>query len=291
MSDRNKTLNIDYRFLSNEDFLIVYRTLLDAFSDYIIPAKVTEIQFENLIAQNAVDFELSVGAFNQEKMVGYTLNGFGLWNGKKMAYDAGTGVIPGFRNKGIGTGIFDFLLPKLQRIGIEQMLLEVIEDNENAIKLYEKFGFKYSRELAFYEQTENCKLSSNKSIEIREIEKPDWNFLKKFRDGNPSWQFSSDSIERKLSSKIILGAFFDGKCVGYGIVFPTSGIVAQIAVDKNYRKKGIGSAILAKAIEKTDEGNFLKFSNVDFSLKEIIGFLEKLNFKHTLTQIEMIKTL
>ena len=94
-------------------------------------------------------------------MVGYTLNGFGLWNGKQTAYDAGTGVIPGFRNQGIGKNMFEFLLPKLREIGIEQMLLEVIEKNENALKLYQNLGFENSRKLAFFEQSEHLILKPN----------------------------------------------------------------------------------------------------------------------------------
>ncbi len=291
MTERNKTLNVNYRLLAAEDFPVVYQTLLDAFSDYIVPVKLSEIQFKNHILQNAVDLNFSVGAFAEEKMIGYTLNGFGLWNGKQTAYDAGTGVIPGFRNKGIGKAIFDFLLPKLREIGIEQMLLEVIENNENALKLYKKLGFKCSRELTFFEQNENLKLKSNSSVEIREIENPDWQLLETFWDGTPSWQFSSESIVRKLLPKIILGAYLEKKCVGYGIINPTAGVVPQIAVKKNHRRIGIGSAILEQLLTKTEEDKKLKFSNVDFSLKEAIGFIEHLQFSRTFTQLEMIMPL
>ena len=115
--------------------------------------------------------------------------------------------------------------------------------------------------------------------------------VKNFLGWNSSWQFSSESIERKLLSKIILGAYLDEKCVGYGIVNPNAGIVPQIAVEKNHRRKGIGSAILAQLLAKTEQDKKLKFSNVDFSLKETIGFIEHLEFSRTITQFEMIKPL
>ncbi len=291
MSERNKTLNINYRFLSAEDFPVVHLACLEAFSDYLIPVQLSEAQFENHILQNAVDLDLSVGAFSDGKMVGYTLNGFGLWNGKQTVYDAGTGVVPAFRNQGIGRKMFDFLFPTLQEIGIRQILLEVIDDNTNALRLYLGLGFQHSRKLMFFEQVKNLNLKPNKSVEIREIENPDWQLFKTFWDGNPSWQFSSESIERKLFQKVVLSAYLDGKCVGYGVVYPISGVVPQIAVEKNNRRKGIGSAILEQLLTKTDKGIKLKFSNVDSSLKQLIGFIDYLEFNPTITQFEMIKPL
>lgn len=291
MTKRNKTSNINYRFLSVEDFDELYQTNLEAFSDYLIPTKITRKQFDNHIAQNAVDLNLSVGAFAANKMIGFTLNGFGLWNAKKTAYDAGTAVIPDFRKRGVGKALFSFLLPKLREIGIEQMLLEVIEKNENAIHLYQKLGFEKTRNLLFFEQGESLDLKRNDNVEIREIEKPDWKLLKTFWDGNTSWQFSSESIERKLLSKIILGAFLDETIVGYGVVYPTAGTVSQIAIDKKHRRKGVASTLLYEMKKRSEKDKKLKLSNVDESIISVTGLVKSLDFKQTITQFEMIKTL
>src|SRR5215212_7862641 len=97
MPEGNKTLQINYRFLSTDDFTAVHAAFHEAFADYIIPFKLSESQLENHIATNAVDLNNSVGAFFNGKIIGFTLNGFGLWNGKSTVYDAGTGVIPEFR--------------------------------------------------------------------------------------------------------------------------------------------------------------------------------------------------
>jgi ribosomal protein S18 acetylase RimI-like enzyme len=291
MSKRNKTSNINYRFLSAKHFDELYQVNLKAFSDYLIPIRISEIQFENHIAQNAVDLNLSVGAFAEGKMVGFTLNGFGLWNGKQTAYDAGTGVIPDFRKRGVGRSMFDFLLPKLREIGTEQMLLEVIEGNEIGIRLYQKLGFEKTRKLLFFEQGESLDLKRNENIEIRELEDSDWNLLENFWDRNTSWQFSWESILRKTLSKTILGAFLDENIVGYGVVYPTSGMIPQIAVDKNCRRKGVASTILYELREHAEKDKKLKFSNVDESLVNVIEFVKRLDFKQTITQFEMIKTL
>ncbi|MEZ5427767.1 MAG: GNAT family N-acetyltransferase [Pyrinomonadaceae bacterium] len=284
-------MKIDYRYLSDEDFVQLYQTSLEAFSDYLVPVNLTQLQFKNHLAQNAVDLTRSVGAFFEEKLVGYTLNGFGLWEGKKTAYDAGTGVIPEFRKKGIGRAMFDFFLPHLRQHGIEQILLEVIEGNERAIRLYRKLGFEISRKLLFFEANRKIDLPLRKDFEVREIQNPDWNLLKTFWDGKTSWQFSPDSVERKLLPKMILGAHFDGKCVGYGVLYQLSGVVAQFAVDKRFRGKGVASTLLIAMQNRTENDKTLRFGNVDSRLTGLCEFFKNLGLNQTMSQFEMIKTI
>lgn len=280
-------MNIEYRFLSSADFRKVYQASLAAFVDYVVPLQMTEDQFENHIAQNAVELERSVGAFYGANLVGYSLNGFGVWNDKKTVYDAGTGVIPAFRNRGVATAMFDFLLPRLKKNGIEQMLLEVMSDNERALNLYRKLGFRETRKLLFFQKTENFASVEENGISIRQMENPDWNLFKTFWDRNPSWQFSSESIDRKISPKIILGAFSGEKCVGYCVFYTNSGVVSQIGVDKNHRRKSVGSMLLAYLC-RSNRIEQINFWNVDARLASLVGFVEKLKFTPTISQTEMI---
>ncbi len=293
MPKRNETYKVNYRFLSMNDFPVLHRTLLEAYSDYFIPFQLSEAQFENHIAQNAVDLKLSVGAFNDNRMVGFTLNGFGVWNNKQTAYDAGTGVIPAYRSKGIGNRMFEFLIPKLREIGIEQILLEVISQNEKAIGLYRKLGFEETRKLISYDRRniDNFTSKVQDDIKIREINNPDWKLLKTFWDGNPSWQQSSEALERSLIKKMFFGAFLGEKCVGYGIASSTKGFISQLAVDPNYRKQRIASNILAEIEIKIGNNKQLCFSNVDLNLAGTITFLQNTGFEETLSQFEMIKKL
>jgi ribosomal protein S18 acetylase RimI-like enzyme len=288
MTNRNKTLNIEYRFLTGEDFGALYQANLAAFSDYLVPLQMTKNQFKNHFAQNAIDINLSVGAFSNSKLVGFTLNGFGLWNGKQTAYDAGTGVIPEYRKNGIGKGVFNFLLPVLKEKGIEQMLLEVISNNQKAINLYRNLGFETSRKLQLFRQTEPIVANPAEQIKIKQIEKNPGSKLNEFADKQTSWQFSNEAVERKLSSKSFVEAYSGDKCVGYGVLFPKSGIVAQLAVDRNYRRQNIATNLLAEMEKMTIEGKKLRFGNVDSDLDSLIKLAEKLKFEPTISQYEMI---
>jgi GNAT superfamily N-acetyltransferase len=84
-----------------------------------------------------------------------------------------------------------------------------------------------------------------------------------------------------------MGAYVDGNCVGYGVVFRPSGNLMQLAVAREYRRKGIGSRILA-ALSPNEA---LKVNNIDENLKGTLAFFEANNFKIVLKQYEMMKHL
>ena len=287
----NKTLQINYRFLSPPDFAALHAALLEAFSDYIVPFRLTEDQFKNHIAVNAVDINNSVGAFADGKMVGFTLNGFGLWNDKSTVYDAGTGVFPRFRGKGIATEIFEFMQPALKRNGVRQIILEVIAENEKAVRLYRKMEFRETRRLLILEQQNPIDYASKSDFIIRQLGAPDWKLLKTFWDGNTCWQNSVEALNRALTRKIVLGAFRREIPVGYGVVFPKSANIVQLAVDINYRRRGVASLILSEMKKAVGTDKPLRVSNLDENLKCAVEFFTNKNFGETLSQLEMVKTL
>lgn len=284
-------MNTNLRFLRKEDFSEIHKTFLEAYSDYIVKFQLTEAQLENHIAQNAVQLEKSVGVFADNRMVGITLNGFGTWNGKETIYDAGTGVVPNFRRKGAGQAMFDFMIPKFREIGINQMLLEVISENKNALRLYQKIGFEETRRLIYFEQKEELHIEARKNATIRLLENPDWQFLKTFHEDKTSWQNSIESVARTLTPKMVFGAFRAEKLVGYGIVFQNSGIISQLIIHQDYRNMYIASDILAEIRKRIGTSLKLRFSNVDESLQDLVGFLGRNGFGEQLSQIEMVKTL
>ena len=53
----------------------------------------------------------------------------------------GMGVLPNFRDKGIGKALLKITLAKAKENGIEKIELEVFESNAPAIHLYDTFGF------------------------------------------------------------------------------------------------------------------------------------------------------
>jgi len=279
---------ISYRFLSAADFIPLYECFLEAFSDYQVDMQMSREQFEQRIMRDGVRLEFSAGAFDNGKMIGFYMNGRGMWQGKETAYDAGTGVIPGYRGGGVAKELFAFLVPRLKDIGIAQYLLEVLSENERAVALYRKLGFAETRVLAVFRSNEPVKpFGVLPGFSVEYLEEPDWRLFESFWDGYPSWQNSIAAVERVKSESTIVGAYRGKKCVGYGITFRPSGNLMQVAVARGYRRLGIGSHILA-ALSPNEA---LKVNNIDENLKGTLAFFEANKFKIVLKQHEMIKQL
>lgn len=284
---------MECRFLNDDYLQKLYDAFTLAFSDYVIPFALTEAQFRNHINLTAVDLDRTVGCFVDERIVGFSLNGFGEWDGRRTVYDAGTGVVPDQRRRGFSESMFKMMLEDFAKAGVEQCLLEVIATNTGAVSLYEKLGFRKTRRLALLQC--DRKISEpgedKPDIEIREIKDPDWDLLSSFWDGKPSWQNSIDAIERSRGLKLILGAFENEGCVGYAAFSAKFGRIAQMAVSRRHRRRGIGTAILKAVQSETADGFSMQVINIDTGLSDAMGFFLNRGFYERLNQHEMVKAL
>lgn len=292
MDKGNGTAFRECRFLDEGYFEELYRAFAEAFSDYVIPFALTEQQFRNHINLTGVDLKRTVGCLSGGKLIGFSLNGFGVWDGKLTAYDAGTGVIPAERRQGISEDMFELMLPEFRRAGVQQFLLEVITTNSNAINLYKKLGFEPNRLLTLLQCDSPVAISEKAAnFTVREIETLDWPTLSSFWDAKPAWQNTMEAIERSTNRKRSLAAFDGKRCVGYVVFSNRFGRIAQIAVDREYRRRGIGTALLSGVQNETASGFSIQVINIDTELRNAMSFFEKLGFYQRLDQHEMIKIL
>ena len=283
---------ISYRFLTNDDCAALYECFLAAFSDYLVDMRISEEQFAERLRRDGVELEFSAGAFVKGEMVGFYMNGLGYWQGLQTVYDAGTGVVPRHRGKGVAQQLFDFMLPRLRDAGLDQYLLEVLSNNEPAVKLYGRLGFQEVRKLAVFRSPIPLKSAKTApEVEIREIENPDWDLYLTFWDGYPSWQNSIDAANRMTKERFIAGAFVQAECVGYGVMAPATANVLQLAVAAGHRRKGVGSMILTALQQQVSSGEPLKVNNIDAEMTSAVAFYEASGFKLALTQYEMLRKL
>lgn len=143
--------------ISSQEILEVFN---HSFSDYFIPFKLTHEQLVDKMKADRTDLSLSVGAFENDKLVAFILHGFDTINNEKIVYNGGTGVIPENRGAGLTKQMYSFILPLLKKKGIHKLLLEVISNNVQAIKSYKKSGFKVKRTLTCYKGTIKITLTS-----------------------------------------------------------------------------------------------------------------------------------
>lgn len=279
----------NYKTLENTNIEILHQTFVDAFSDYQVKIDLPFWKFEQMLQRRGYVSEISIGAFINDKLVGFVLNGLRDWNGKSTVYDLGTGVVGEYRKKGITSNLLLNIGELLKEKKVEQYLLEVIQTNTSAFELYKKQGFEIVREFACFRlEKDNHKPMMTWKVEhVDKFNSTDWEQLKKFWDFAPSWQNSIDSIISLQDAFIYSVVRIDNEIVGYGIVDKKTGDIPQIGVNKNYRRKGIAESIVSDLIGNV-EINRASVLNVDDKSEITKDFLVSLGFVYSVGQYEMI---
>lgn len=271
-------------------------TLFEAFSmafvDYNI--QLNKAELEKMLNRRGFVAELSFGAFDNDRLVSFTFNGIGMYNGLKTAYDTGTGTLKDYRGQGLASRIFTESIPSLVSAGVKQYLLEVLQDNNSAVSVYTKQGFEVVREFNYFVQEMTAVRLYSRIIAsdylLREISFSDIIGVEDWWDFSPSWQNSFEAISRKASDFTAFGAFCNSKLVGYVILEPSSGDITQIAVDKNHRRNGVATAILGRMLERNTHSS-IKLINSDIACESVTKFMETNGIPISGKQFEMIKAL
>lgn len=255
-----------------------------AFSDYFVPLKLSLEQLETKMKADKTRLELSVGAFDQGRLVGYMLHGFDSIDGKKKVYNGGTGVIPANRGSGLTQQMYQFVLPILKQRQIDSVVLEVISQNIQAIKSYERSGFKTTRTLACFRGDLQVELNLP-DLKIEPLDSYNWTLLEGFWDIQPSWQNSKNTLDVLQSSNVSRGAYLEGRLVGYAVYNPAGKRLQQLAVDPAFRRQGIGTSLMSHL--QTEYDKALTVINVDIHGTGSIEFLRSMGLTLFLEQFEM----
>jgi ribosomal protein S18 acetylase RimI-like enzyme len=269
------------RTLENTSLSDLTNAFNAGFEGYFIKLHLTEEQMQERIITESVDLSLSVGMFDNERIVGFILTAIDTVDSVLTANNAGTGVITEYRGQGITYKLYDFLLPILKEKGVQKCVLEVITNNEVAIHLYEKVGYSKHRKLDCYKTSDtNGKIGEIDHQVVDELSKD----FTAFCDVTPTWQYSMTAIwktEHKKVIEIVAG----NRVVAIAAFKPANGRVMFFGVDKEYRRKGFGAKlfhIMSKASAVP-----LSVINVDSSDAGIKAFLEKMGMVYFLSQYEM----
>lgn len=239
---------MEFKSLENCNFETLFRGFERAFADYEIHFEKEEVR--SMLQRRGYNPKLSFAFFDYGEIVAFTLNGIGEFNNIATAYDTGTGTIKEYRGKRLAGEIFTRSIPFLRDAGVKQYLLEVLHDNHKAIVVYRKLGFKTIREFDCFRQTVNnvkfpADIFTEKSVpSIEPIDFTTVASAQSFCDFTPSWQNSLDSIKRAQNDLTMVGTFIENALVGYCVFDPTTGDLTQIAVQREFRRKGIATYLL-----------------------------------------------
>ena len=264
--------------LENIEFDIIVDCFLKSFENYYVKVPTDKNYYKNRWENAKVDYALSYGMFDREKLVGFIINAINTQNGKKIAFNTGTGVLPEYRGKRIIKAIYEFALPDLKINGVSKCSLEVIIDNTKAIKSYQSIGFDICK-------TFNCfsgeiKLNSNEKIALNRVDHNTFDWEKLPNQDLYSWDFKPEVI--KNAGYEYYQVIKDNLAESFFVVNPKNEYLAQFEILKE------SDGCLNRLFQGIREvSSCIKIINVDTRLNKKINFINSIGLMNTVNQYEM----
>ncbi|HWQ10224.1 MAG TPA: GNAT family N-acetyltransferase, partial [Holophaga sp.] len=168
-------------------------------------------------------------------------------------------------------------------------VLEVLQENEAAIKAYERTGFRISRPWDCFQLEGPPRPVDSGRWAIRPIPVGALEAFAGELDWLPSWENGLDAIRAVSDEVRLAGAFEGGACVGVAAWHPFFRWLMLLVVARSHRGRGIGSALLDHVLaEAGSEGRPPRANNVDPADAGLVHLLERAGFVRFTSQYEMV---
>lgn len=276
----------DFRIerLASEQLDELVKVQEEAFSDYIIQIKTSKEFFIEFLRSVGGDLSTVLVALDGSRIVGYinpVIDG-------KEAWIGGIGVTPQYRSAGIGTKLIKSAEELCRTRGAQSMVLEVIEGNFRAQRLYERLGFATTRRFLTAEGKPMRFEGFGPQPKVASLSEVLYFHERSYKD--TCWQ------RRKRASVIQSAKGADSFRVDGGFVMTrsvdTSGFIPFLGVLPEARRRGVGTSLAKFALTKLWDAGVYKVAlyNVNED-PQTVRMLDKFDFKVTMKQIEMRKAL
>lgn len=141
-------MTLDFRPASSLSSGELADLFTDGFSGYYVPIRADAAAIEGMTRSWDLDLDASRVAFGDDgRPLGFALLGV---RGRR-GWIGGTGVVPAARRRGVGDAVMRAVLDEARRLGLDEVWLEVLVQNEPARRLYEELGFEHVRGLELWE--------------------------------------------------------------------------------------------------------------------------------------------
>ncbi|MEO5890763.1 MAG: GNAT family N-acetyltransferase [Ferruginibacter sp.] len=254
------------------------------FKNYYTPLQLSREQFADKLITEAVDLKLSFGIFDGEELVGFILNGIDTAGAQKVTYNAASGIMPEYRGYKLSYLLYEHSIQQLKQAGVNKIILEVIEQNIPALKIYEHFGFAVTRKLNSY--TGKPVLREMLPVEIETLASPDWELIKKNCEWEPSWQYSTNCIKRAQSNYTLQVASSNKLPVAYCISNFSTGTIAHFGCSEIDAKEKYLSALFNQ-VNGVNNNQYTSVINVDTNALYANTFLLSIGLSRFFTSCEM----
>lgn len=165
------------------------------FEGYFVEINMTAEMFLQRLVGEGLSPEHSIVVFDQNEPIAIVMNGFRTIDGKKFAWNGGTGISPAYRGKGVSRLLMEETLAIYKRENVEMGTLEAIKENQIAIALYEKYGYVITHHLLFLSGEYEVKTESTATLHIATIRPEQLAHLSFYQEDVP-WQCSWQSVKQ-----------------------------------------------------------------------------------------------
>ena len=162
--------------------------LNQGFESYFVPIQFDMVMFLNMLRKDGIDLTVSRVLLIEDLPSGIALIARRGWTSRLAAM----GIAKERRGKGAGSWFMEQLIKEACQRGEREMWLEVIEQNEPAVKLYQKSGFQSVRRLIglIRKDAAEKELEPLQEIDLREIGR----LISQHGLSDLPWQLSGESI-------------------------------------------------------------------------------------------------
>lgn len=181
-------MDFDLKPASDQPLPDLVRSLNRGFEEYAVPIHLNLSQFLDMVRKDSIDLTASRVLLVDDKLEGAALIARRGWVSRLAAM----GISKEMRGKGAGSWLMEKLIHQARERGDHEMTLEVIEQNEAAVRLYQKFGFQTMRKLVGFIRREAIELGEHElnEIDLREMGA----LISQFGLRDLPWQISGETI-------------------------------------------------------------------------------------------------
>jgi len=290
-------MNIEVRRLSTRTFDEAVQLWNDGFHGYLVDMTLSLDRYLARLVSEDLLLSRSLVAFCDGQPAGFLLNGIRDNAGRKIAWNGGTGVSPGFRGHGVGKALVEAAIRVYKEEQVDHATLEALADNKLAIALYQKCGYEITERLVLLHRMGSLAAPiyndqnhySARRVTPREVGAVD------FYRSQVAWQTQWQSVAAKSGEGLVV-LDDHGVVVGYALykeTFLQDGPVGVITLFQCEAKDGREDApeIVAFAVDHVygpfDVACRRSTSNLSESNQRVRSCLERAGFSTFVEQVHM----
>jgi GNAT superfamily N-acetyltransferase len=181
-------MKFDSRPASDSPLPDLVKLLNLGFENYLVPIQFGLSQFLTMVRKDSIDLTSSRILLADGEPSGVALIARRGWTSRLAAM----GISQQMRGKGAGSWFMEKLIDEALERGDHEMVLEVIEQNEAAVRLYQKYGFQTMRRLVGFTRTDGMETST---ADLQEIDlRTAGSLISQHGSPDLPWQLSAETI-------------------------------------------------------------------------------------------------